>query len=60
MRLHPDKGGDKQQFQQLQESYARVLEERQARRPAAATASTGRLPAHRAEEEAAEATEAWS
>ncbi|CAL1156598.1 unnamed protein product, partial [Cladocopium goreaui] len=29
LRLHPDKGGDKQQFQQLQDSYARILEERQ-------------------------------
>jgi len=28
LRLHPDKGGDKLQFQQLQESYARILEER--------------------------------
>ena len=29
LRLHPDKGGDKQQFQQLQDSYARILEERE-------------------------------
>lgn len=28
LRLHPDKGGDKVQFQQLQDSYARILEER--------------------------------
>merc|ERR1719401_1645054 len=28
LRLHPDKGGDKAQFQQLQDSYARILEER--------------------------------
>lgn len=26
--LHPDKGGDKVRFQQLQDSYARILEER--------------------------------
>jgi len=26
--LHPDKGGDKSQFQQLQDSYARILEQR--------------------------------
>eukprot|EP00930_Biecheleria_cincta_P040469 TRINITY_DN27727_c0_g1_i1.p1 TRINITY_DN27727_c0_g1~~TRINITY_DN27727_c0_g1_i1.p1 ORF type:complete len:1228 (+),score=279.05 TRINITY_DN27727_c0_g1_i1:76-3759(+) len=28
LRLHPDKGGDKVQFQQLQDAYARILEER--------------------------------
>eukprot|EP00931_Biecheleriopsis_adriatica_P115646 TRINITY_DN91413_c0_g1_i1.p1 TRINITY_DN91413_c0_g1~~TRINITY_DN91413_c0_g1_i1.p1 ORF type:complete len:1201 (-),score=299.63 TRINITY_DN91413_c0_g1_i1:100-3702(-) len=28
LRLHPDKGGDKIQFQQLQDAYARILEER--------------------------------
>lgn len=29
LRLHPDKGGDKLQFQQLQDAYAHILEERQ-------------------------------
>lgn len=29
LRLHPDKGGDKAQFQQLQDAYARILEERE-------------------------------
>ncbi|CAE8736290.1 unnamed protein product [Polarella glacialis] len=33
LRLHPDKGGDKAQFQQLQDSYARVLEERAKQPP---------------------------
>lgn len=28
LRLHPDKGGDKTQFQQLQDAYAHILEER--------------------------------
>merc|ERR1719282_2278786 len=28
LRLHPDKGGNKEQFQQLQDSYAKILEER--------------------------------
>jgi curved DNA-binding protein CbpA len=28
LRLHPDKGGDKTQFQQLQDAYAQILEER--------------------------------
>lgn len=34
LRLHPDKGGDKQQFQQLQDAYARILEERSKRKQA--------------------------
>ncbi|CAJ1428614.1 unnamed protein product [Effrenium voratum] len=51
LRLHPDKGGDKQQFQQLQDSYARILEEREqdkAKRPAPPPApgrSAARAPA---------------
>jgi len=34
LRLHPDKGGDKQQFQQLQDAYARILEERSKQKQA--------------------------
>jgi len=32
LRLHPDKGGDKTKFQQLQDAYARILEERAQQR----------------------------
>eukprot|EP00927_Polykrikos_kofoidii_P024647 TRINITY_DN22373_c0_g2_i1.p1 TRINITY_DN22373_c0_g2~~TRINITY_DN22373_c0_g2_i1.p1 ORF type:complete len:946 (+),score=239.10 TRINITY_DN22373_c0_g2_i1:406-2838(+) len=32
LRLHPDKGGDKELFQQLQDAYAKVLEERAVRK----------------------------
>lgn len=35
LRLHPDKGGDKAQFQQLQDAYARILEERAKQGPPA-------------------------
>merc|ERR1719327_829975 len=34
LRLHPDKGGDKAQFQQLQDAYASILEERAKHRSA--------------------------
>lgn len=33
LRLHPDKGGDKAQFQQLQDAYASILEERAKQKP---------------------------
>lgn len=46
LKLHPDKGGDKTQFQQLQDAYARILEERAEKKGAenknpAAAASNG-------------------
>lgn len=47
LRMHPDKGGDKVKFQELQASYARILEER-ARNPPAAEPpgkSAGSAPA---------------
>ncbi|CAE7304538.1 abhd13 [Symbiodinium natans] len=42
LRLHPDKGGDKQQFQQLQDSYARILEEREKEKSAVPTLDGGK------------------
>jgi len=33
LRLHPDKGGDKAQFQLLQDAYANILEERAKKHP---------------------------
>mmetsp|Transcript_8360 Transcript_8360/g.14087 ORF Transcript_8360/g.14087 Transcript_8360/m.14087 type:complete len:1240 (+) Transcript_8360:71-3790(+) len=39
LQLHPDKGGDKVQFQQLQDAYARILEERAKQTPSAQPSS---------------------
>lgn len=44
LRMHPDKGGDKVKFQELQDAYARILEER-ARNPAAAEPPAKGAPA---------------
>ncbi|CAK0875249.1 unnamed protein product [Prorocentrum cordatum] len=43
LRLHPDKGGDKEQFQRLQDAYAFLLEERE-RQGRAAPAPAPRPP----------------
>jgi hypothetical protein len=40
LRLHPDKGGDKAQFQQLQDAYACILEERAKQRDSSGMPST--------------------
>merc|ERR1719327_641207 len=49
LRLHPDKGGDKAQFQQLQDAYACILEERAKKHPsqtAEQKSSTSQQPAN--------------
>lgn len=46
LRLHPDKGGDKQLFQQLQDSYAKILEERASAKARPANVTTKERPSH--------------